>query len=220
MVPRAWVGPIIVLFILVVGFITWKALDTFDDSPPANTNPGETTPIETIEPQEVVEGSVSSLETFEVSDIPQETRPLTPKINTKPPDSTKVFKIVDVRLKEKKPFPVYTVTLINRTDDLQVINKVRLEVLDYLQHRPGAEAFLSKPLVNWNLIMPTKTGTFDYPPTNKVVMEPKSVATLELQFSMGTKEDWYNPRDIAVFKFRFSFITELGETAESEVFKM
>lgn len=129
------------------------------------------------------------------------------------------FKIIRVAKKIEQDITLYTISLVNRTDEFIVITHLGI----IHEERPimlSDPAYELKPIAGWCIELPEfVTGYIEYQPENPIFMERHSATSLDIRFiknehkgSKGINRAFY-PKGK---KIMLKFFTDQNFVAESE----
>jgi len=143
------------------------------------------------------------------------------KIGVSPEDLklTSGFRIVRVFKNQNQRLPVYTVSVINRSQKFLIITHLGI-IYEETPAVLSSTAYELKPLAAWDIELPEfSTGYMEYQPENPILMEADSAASFQVRFMvnkhLGSK-DTHHAFSPTAKKIVLKIFTDQNLLAESE----
>lgn len=114
---------------------------------------------------------------------------------------------------ESDPFPVFAVTLINRTVAALVITGMTLDVFEFRRVRGEAETRELDVTCRWDVTLPRTPGRVQLQPRSPVLLARDDAAVIEVRLSCIAEGGACHPAEIGSFGFRLGFTSDLGHEA-------
>lgn len=130
----------------------------------------------------------------------------------------KDFSVIHFTVEEKEPFPIIKFTLMNGTEDAQVITKLKIIIHEYAPYIAAPHPLVLKPLVVWDIKLPHDEGTFEYKPSNPILIPSDSAASINLRLFHSDIGGPDSPHRASHYTLKFVFICARGFEAETPFF--
>ena len=203
-VPPSYQGPVAILFLVIVGGITFYALHNFSAISPDNEDSIE---------QPVNEPKNDKPEVEEKGDKSDEiTETEEDKKEEQEPKKVAIVDDFTINLKavSNDPFPKLAATIVNRSGGMQVIMGCKVEVRKFSQKKGDVTARLLEALDSWEIELPLRRGTFEYDRESPIVLPDQTPVLINLIFNCKDNGASYHPSEYGLYKFMISFITDTG----------
>lgn len=129
------------------------------------------------------------------------------------------IKIVHVRDTVIDDLPCKYFTILNSSKHSVVINKCAVEIFGYLPYLSIPESRVIEPIAIWDIILPHKSGYYEYEPTHPILIAQEDAITIGVRFSHKIGNKRANPNKIALYYYRVVFLTSDGQKATSEEYR-
>jgi hypothetical protein len=182
-VPKGYVGPIIILFIVTTAAIVLTAIILFKPTPREDQSEDAHDDYQSVEMIGMVK-SISNL-----SPVSNVTITMSGEPNT-------------------APFPVVRFTVMNRSDVKQLITHVRIYIDSMIKSKSPGEARVVRPTAMWQVNLPTQKGIFDYAAKQAIELPVDTPASIDVALVCSEAGKLFHPSDIGSYKIRISFITD------------
>lgn len=126
--------------------------------------------------------------------------------------------IVHTSTTEDKGLPVIKFTIANRSGSSQVINRLEYDVVEYHPYAAIPQTRLLEPIVVWDVKLPHGEGSFDYLPSDPVLLANDDAVIISLRFHCTYEGKPISPKQTAGYKIRVRFISDQGLIAASQIF--
>lgn len=130
----------------------------------------------------------------------------------------KDFSVIHFTVEEKKPFPIIKFTLMNGTEDTQVITKLKVIIHEFGTGFAEYIPLVLKPLVVWNVKLPWDKGIFNYKPANPILIPSNNAASINLRLFHSEIDGPDSPHKASHYTLKFVFICASGFEAETQFF--
>jgi len=132
----------------------------------------------------------------------------------------KDFSVIHFTVEEKIPFPIIKFTLMNGTEDTQIITELKVIIHEFETGLAASEflPFVLKPLAVWDVKLPYDKGVFNYKPVDPILIPSDSAASISLRLLLSGNGDPDPPHWVAYFVLKFVFISAHGFEAETQFF--
>lgn len=138
--------------------------------------------------------------------------------------SNQFLKVIHVNNEIKNGFPVYYFTLKNYMSGSVVINKFSITIHSHVPKKNFGGPKELQPLAIWDVRLPRKQGEFPYSPSKPIEIPSNNSCVIGIRFACKFSESetikYLPPQKVAEFELFVNFFDDLGNKAESELFKI
>jgi hypothetical protein len=130
----------------------------------------------------------------------------------------KDFSVIHFTVEEKEPFPIIKFTLMNGTENTQVITKLKVTIHEFGTGIAEYIPLVLKPLAVWDVKLPYSKGIFNYKPASPILIPSDNAASINLRLFHSEIEGPDSPHRASYYTLRFVFICARGFEAETPFF--
>lgn len=129
---------------------------------------------------------------------------------------SKGLRIVAIRREILDKIPVINFTVKNNTPKSQILNKLKVVVLEYDPYSSIPKTRTLERLVIWDVVLPFGTGEFTINAKGPVLIESDDAATIGVSFSCSHNGKRISPFETGRYIVSLSLISESGLHIDSE----
>jgi hypothetical protein len=131
---------------------------------------------------------------------------------------TESFSVGHCVIRERDPFPIIGVTIVNRTRNIQIINKVTIKISPVVLYFAEAKTRELTPLTLWDIVFPyiprEKDVIFTFIPPSPILIDKEDAAVIDIRLSVKAERGNFSFTDTGEYGITMIFFSDQGEECQ------